>query len=105
FISIGAMGSLTMLFFLIFDLSGSVRYENVKSFFSPVIIISKITLTIFIIHPIVFALDPNVIPSLETFFLLATLYSLMFIPIAYIWKKWDFKYSFEWFIQGKFRKT
>jgi hypothetical protein len=105
FISTGAVGSLTMFFFLIFDLSGSVRYENVKNLFSPVIIISKITLTIFIIHPIVFALDPNVIPSLEAFFLLATLYSLLFVLIAYIWKKWHFKYSFEWFIQGKFRKT
>jgi len=105
FISTGAVGSLTMFFFLIFDLNDGVRYENVKNLFSPVIVISKITLTIFIIHPIVFALDPNTIPSFETFFPLATLYSLMFIPIAYIWQKWDFKYSFEWFIQGKFRKT
>ncbi len=105
FISTGAVGSLTMFFFLIFDLNGEFRYEKVKNLFSPVIVVSKITLTIFIIHPIVFALNPNIIPSLEIFFLLATLYSLVFIPIAYTWQKWDFRYSFEWFIQGKFRKT
>ncbi|MCK4848097.1 MAG: hypothetical protein KAT16_03655 [Candidatus Heimdallarchaeota archaeon] len=104
FISIGAIGSLAMLLFLIFDLNGDTRQKNIRNLFSPVIIISKITLTIFIIHPVVFALDPKTIPSLEIAFVLATLYSLMFIPIAYIWQKYDFRYSFEWFIQGKSRK-
>ena len=94
-----------MLFFLMLDPKDDFQYKNVQTLFSPITVISKITLTIFIIHPIVFVFDPKTIPSLEVFLLLATLYWLMFIPIAYIWQKWDFKYSFEWFIQGKFRKT
>jgi hypothetical protein len=101
FISTGVVGSLTMLFFLVFDLNSNSRYENVQNLFSPIIVVSKITLTIFIIHPIVFVLDPRIIPSLEIFLVLATFYSLLFVLIAYIWQKWDFKYSFEWFIQGK----
>ena len=105
FISTGVVGSLTMFLFLTIDLNSKFHKEKVKKLFSPVIVISKITLTIFIIHPIVFALDPKTIPSLEIFFILATSYSLIFIPIAYIWQKYDFKYSFEWFISGKFRKT
>ena len=104
FISTGVVGLLTMLLLLVFDFNKNKRVRNLQNLFSPIIIVSKITLTIFIIHPIVFVLDPKIISSLEVFLISATFYSLLFVPIAYIWQKYDFKYSLEWFMQGKFRK-
>ncbi|MHA1945030.1 MAG: acyltransferase family protein [Candidatus Hodarchaeales archaeon] len=105
FISTGVVGSLTMSLLFVFDLNKNLKVRNLQDLFSPIIVVSKITLTIFIIHPVIFILDPRIIPSLELLLILTTIYSLLFVPIAYIWQKWDFKYSSEWFIQSKTRRT
>ncbi|MHA2225410.1 MAG: hypothetical protein ACXAC8_09410 [Candidatus Hodarchaeales archaeon] len=67
---------------------------------NPIIVVSKITLTIYFIHNIAFILDPSIIDSEAevVLFLLAFIYSLFFVLIAYYWKRVNFKYSLEWMI-------
>ncbi|MFX1532961.1 MAG: hypothetical protein ACFFDI_01860 [Promethearchaeota archaeon] len=70
----------------------------------PLILLSKISLTVFFFHNVFFILDPSFIPTEELLVLVMTLYSMFFILIAFIWQRWEFKFSLEWII-WKFQRV
>ena len=84
----------------LFDGDHEQLRKKAMIFGNPLIVVSKITLTIYFIHNIAFILDPSFIASeAESFlFLLAFIFSLFFVLLAYYWKKFNFKYSLEWLI-------
>ena len=61
-------------------------------------VLAKVTLTIFIVHNVVFILDPSFIPDETGIIIFGFAVTIGFIILIAIWQKWKFKYSFEWFI-------
>ncbi|MHA2224423.1 MAG: hypothetical protein ACXAC8_04425 [Candidatus Hodarchaeales archaeon] len=104
FISTGTIGCIFIGSFLLFDIYKLVSPQKLNKMFYPIITVSKITFTIFIIHPIIAIIDPRIIPSEQWMIVLGIIYSVLFVILAMIWERWDFKYSFEWAIK-KFTKT
>ncbi len=104
FISIGTIILSTMFLILFLDLNSHGSHQTVIKIVSPLILISKITLTIFIIHNVVYIISPEtpllkaLISSETAAMILGFFYSLIFILIAFIWQKWNFKFSLEWTI-------
>lgn len=99
FISIGLIGCINIILILVLDLYKTISHQTVTKLFYPIIIVSKITLTIYLIHPVFAVFEPSFIPSESVLLLFALLYSLFFVILAHFWQKWDFKYSFEWIVQ------
>jgi hypothetical protein len=105
FIAIGVVILSTTLLILFIDLNANKRYHQtaIKAL-QPLILMSKITLTVFIVHNVAFIISPK-LPILELLIssetaamLLGLLYSSFFILVAFIWQRWNFKYSLEWII-------
>lgn len=99
FISIGLIGFVFMIIVLLLDINQKIPRKSAIRLFYPIIIVSKISLTVYLIHPVFGVLNPSLIPSKLVLMLLASLYSLFFVILAHFWQKWDFKYSFEWIIK------
>lgn len=104
FITIGFLIFATIGGVIIFDLDKlSSRRKGIKMLI-PVLLVSHISLTVFIIHNILFFFPSELqiiqlFLSSETIVLIfGLLYSFCFIIIAFIWQKWNFKYSLEWMI-------
>lgn len=100
FISIGLIGSIFILLVLILDIHHKIPRKRSYNLLYPIIIVSKISLTVYLVHPIVAVFDPSLIPSESVLLFLVSLYSLFFIFLAHFWQKWDFKYSFEWIVRN-----
>lgn len=99
FITIGLVGCINIVMILLFDVYKVVPPETISKIFYPVIIVSNISLTIYLIHPIVGVIDPSLIPSESILLFLVSLYCVFFVILAHFWQKWDYKYSFEWIIK------
>lgn len=99
FISIGVIALLTTLLIISLDLYKIIPYDIISKAFYPLIIVSKISLTIYLSHTLISFLDPTIIPSEPIFLVLASLYALLFVVIAHVWQRWEFKYSLEWIIR------
>ncbi|MFX0119237.1 MAG: acyltransferase family protein [Candidatus Hodarchaeota archaeon] len=103
FIAIGTVILLTTSLILIIDLNLKNSQIMIK-IFKPLILISKISLTVFIIHYGVYIIPPEfilftiLISSEIAAMILGFLYSLTFVLIAFIWQKWHYMYSLEWTI-------
>ncbi len=104
FIAIGVFLLITTIMILMIDLKSLYLPQTTNKVFLPVILISKISLTIYIVHNIAFVIPAKselirvLIPSEAMIMIAGTLYSLFFVLVAYIWQKWNFKYSLEWMI-------
>jgi len=98
FFSIGVLILLTTLSIILLDLY-QIYHNIVTKVSYPIIVVSNISLTVYLFHPMFSILDPSVIPSEFFLLLLAILYSLFFVIIAHFWQIWEFKYSLEWFIR------
>ncbi len=99
FISIGLIGFIFVILVLLLDIYQKIPRKSTIRLFYPIIIVSKISLTVYLIHPVVGVFDPSLIPSESVLMSLASLYSLFFVILAHFWQRWDFKYSFEWIIK------
>ncbi len=99
FISIGLIGFFNLFLILIFDVYQYISQERIKKLLYPIITLSKISLTIYFVHPIVGIFNPNIITSELMLLILITIYCLFFILIAIFWQKWKFRYSLEWFMR------
>ncbi|MHA2245817.1 MAG: hypothetical protein ACXADY_12700 [Candidatus Hodarchaeales archaeon] len=99
FISMGLIGCISIFMILLFDIYHVFPRQTISKVFYPVIIISNISLTIYLVHPVAAIIDPSVIPSEAALLLLLSLYCMLFIILAHLWQKWDFKYSFEWIVK------
>ncbi len=104
FISIGTVILSTMFLILFIDLNTRDLHQIANKPFFPLILISKITLTIFIVHNVAFIISPELpifkllISSETAAMAVGLLYSLFFVLVAFIWQRWHFKYSLEWMI-------
>lgn len=97
----------------IYDFSSKRKQLNVETSSNPVIIFGKISLTIFILEPILAEL---LIISIDVLFgsswkanlwhvgLFAIVCILFWMILAIIWKKLDFKGSFEWISKKMLKK-
>lgn len=103
-ITIGVLIITTILLILFIDLRLLYSSQTVNKIFLPIILISKISLTVYIIHNVAFVIPANstiirvLIPSEIAIIVFGILYSLFFVFVAFIWQKWKFKYSLEWMI-------
>jgi hypothetical protein len=100
-ITIGGIILITMIMILFIDLPSR---QTVIKVFSPIVLISNISLTVFIVHNAAFIIPSDspfiraLIPSITAVMIVGALYCVFFIIIARLWKKWNFKYSVEWMI-------
>lgn len=104
FITIGFLIFTTIggIMLLDFDTLSS-RPKRIKMLL-PVLLVSNISLTVFIIHNILFFF-PSELHIIQQFLFSETmvlifglLYSFCFIILAAFWQKWNYKYSLEWTI-------
>ncbi|MFX0182709.1 MAG: acyltransferase family protein [Candidatus Hodarchaeota archaeon] len=104
FIAIGIHILTTTGFILFLDLNTFYEHHEVNRLLLPVVLLSKITLTVYIVHNIAFAIpseDPfvrTILPNVDIVLFAGFLYSLLFVIIAFIWQRRDYKYSVEWFL-------
>jgi hypothetical protein len=102
FIAIGTIILVTITGIGLIDVDSLNSPQKINKVLLPFVVLSKISLTVFIIHNAVYIIPSEFVQSFinsETgAMMLGILYSLLFIPIAFIWQKWEFKYSVEWMI-------
>ena len=103
-ITIGVLTIFTILLILFIDFKLLYTSQTVNKIFLPIILISKISLTVYIIHNVIFVIPAKstivrfLIPSEIAIIVFGILYSLFFVFVAFIWQKRKFKYSLEWMI-------
>ena len=104
FITIGFLIFTTIggIMLLDFDILSS-RPKGIKMLL-PVLLVSNISLTVFIIHNILFFF-PSELHIIQQFLFSETIvlifglfYSFCFIILAAFWQKWNYKFSLEWTI-------
>ncbi|MHA1968426.1 MAG: hypothetical protein ACW964_11545 [Candidatus Hodarchaeales archaeon] len=98
FISLGILGVSTILLILVLDLSPTIQTKVAKKYLTPIISLSKITLTVYFVHPVFAILNPNIVHSEIVLLSIVAVYCIFFVILSMIWQKWNFKYSLEWFI-------
>lgn len=98
FIAIGAICISTVLLLRILDFDSRESPRRINRIIYPFVIVSNITFTVFFTHNLFFGLNPSIIPTETLFYIFTVLYWLFFVLIAHIWKKWNFRYSLEWFL-------
>lgn len=99
FISIGLIGVIFAILTLELDIRKRIPHKTSFKLFYPIFIVSNISLTVYLIHPVVGVIHPSLIPSETVLLFLISLYCLFFVILAHFWQKWDFKFSFEWIIK------
>lgn len=102
-ISLGVLILISIAFLFSFDttnlLDSLTRYPRVKTLLTPIATLGKISLTIFFLHNLLFFIPSTFLPSETWFFILITLYSVLYIALAIIWQKRGFRFSLEWGIR------
>ncbi len=89
---------------LLMDLHTLYTRERVNKILILPVILSKITLTVYLFHNLPYAIPSDipilqsVIPTLNHALLYGFLYSLLFVVIALFWQRYKFRYSLEWII-------
>ncbi|MFX0170817.1 MAG: hypothetical protein ACFE9L_02750 [Candidatus Hodarchaeota archaeon] len=110
FIAIGVHILTTTGFILLLDLNTFYEHREVNRLILPVVLLSKITLTVYLVHNLAFAIPSDIpfirrlLPNVNIMMFAGFLYSLLFVLIAFIWQKRNFKYSIEWFL-SRLQKT
>ncbi|MHA1975001.1 MAG: hypothetical protein ACTSW1_18570 [Candidatus Hodarchaeales archaeon] len=110
-LSIGIQLFLTTLLVLLIDLDNLYTRKKINKFIMPIVLYSKITLTIFIVHNLLFMM-PNDLPIIQSLItdihiamVFGAMYAFLFVILALVWQKWRFKYSFEWTLAYLQEKT
>ena len=104
FISLGAMSLIMLLLIYLIDINTLYTRKTISKYFVPFILVSKITLTVYFLHNVGYVIPSNlpiiqsVISDVNIALVVGFLYSVFFVLVAIVWKKWKFKYSFEWII-------
>jgi hypothetical protein len=70
--------------------------------FLPIVMVSQITLSVYLLHNIAFAIPPALVSgfvtTVEVAMFIGLLYTVFWIIIAFIWQKFRFKLSIEWIV-------
>lgn len=102
FIAIGILTLTTMTLILLIDLNSRYSRKNVNKVLLPVVLVSEISLTLYIVHNVAYIIPPQlirlIISTEMAILVISIIYALFFIPVAYYWQRWNFKYSLEWMI-------
>ena len=108
-ISIGVHILSTTGLILLIDINSLFDRKSVNKFLLPLVLLSKITLTVYLTHTFLYIIPPDLplitslIPNIYVIILFGFLYTVFFILLAIIWSKYKFRYSLEWLI-WKFQK-
>jgi hypothetical protein len=96
----GVLVLVTTVMILLLDINKvyTRRISDVPKLVVPLVLVSKITLTVYFVHNFAFILPPSILPTETMAIVVAILYALSFYVLAIIWSKWKFMYSFEWTI-------
>lgn len=88
-----------VFFFLWLDLNTmfTQKLRDTPKIVLPLVMISKISLTVYFVHSFPYFIDPTNITE-DVFFIANWIYSCGFIVLAFVWVRYRFKYSLEWFI-------
>ena len=102
FIAMGTLYLTCVGGILLLDLKPMFRTREIHPSLLPIILMSRIVLTIYFTHNLGFAI-PNelgrmLIPNIEVAMAVGLLYTLFFIMIAVNWQKYDFHFSLEWWL-------
>ena len=98
FTVIGILTLVSTCLILFLDLQRDFSPQSLPKLLLPLMILSKISLTIFFVHNVLFLFDASLIPTLESLLLIAFLYTCFYIVVAAAWQKWKFVGSLEWII-------
>ncbi|MFX0064922.1 MAG: hypothetical protein ACFFC7_22325, partial [Candidatus Hermodarchaeota archaeon] len=98
-ITIGMLCLIAIIMLRLLDFNSIYSKRQVNKFLYPLVTISNITFTVYIVHNVFFILDSSFVTSEIILYLIFIPYWFLFVIIAHIWKKWDYKYSFEWMIR------
>ncbi|MFX1252368.1 MAG: hypothetical protein ACFFCZ_12255 [Promethearchaeota archaeon] len=98
-ITIGMLCLIPIVMLRLLDFKSIYSEKKVNKFLYPFVLISNITFTVYIVHNVFFILDSSFVTSEIILYLIFIPYWFLFVIIAYIWRKWDYKYSFEWMIR------
>ena len=96
--ALAALILITTFLILTIDLPSRERIINA---FSPIILISNVSLSVFIFHNVAFIIPPDspiiqlLIPNLTASMIVGVLYCVIIVFIAIMWRKVNFKYSVE----------
>lgn len=103
-IAIGLLVITTIVLLIFIDLTSLSSQRTVNKLLSPLVLISKISLTVYIIHNVAYVIPSDqpiirtLIPSETAMLIVGFLYSVVFMVISSFWQRWQFKYSLEWMI-------
>ena len=101
---------ITPAFFTAVDINSMFGHRQINRLLIPLVLLSKITLTVYLAHNILFIIPPNIplinalIPDLNAILIFGFFYTVFFVLLAIIWSKYKFRYSLEWLI-WKFQNT
>jgi hypothetical protein len=103
-ISIGVhILSTTGLIFLI-DINSMFGNKQINKLLLPLVLLSKITLTVYLAHNILYIIPPDIpliqalIPNIYAILIFGFLYTVFFVLIAIIWSSYKFRFSLEWIV-------
>ncbi len=104
FISVGVLPIVMVMLIFVLDIDSLYSRKSINKIILPLIVLSRITLTVYIVHNFAYVFPPD-LPIFEFFIqdihmalLVGLIYAMFFVVIAFIWQKWQFKYSIEWII-------
>ncbi len=104
FFSIGSNLLMSMIGIYFLDLDSLYGRERINKLIVPIVLVSKITLTVYIVHNFAYVIPSDLpifqmlLPTLEIVIIFGLFYVGFFILIAAVWQKRRFKYSLEWWI-------
>jgi hypothetical protein len=104
FLSLGAIPLSIVLLIYLLDIDSFYSRQSISKLLAPFVLVSKITLTVYIVHNLAYVIPTDlpiiqlIITDIHIALGIGVIYSIFFILIAYIWQKWNFKYSLEWLI-------
>ena len=109
FITIGFHWMSVTAGILLIDIETLYGVPEMNRFILPIILLSQITLTVYLLHNLAFAIPPDlvkgVITTVEFVMVLGFLYTIFWILVALKWKEFDFRFSIEWIVINTQRVT
>ena len=109
FITIGFHWMSVTAGILLIDIKTLYGVPELNKLLLPIILLSQITLTVYLLHNIAFAIPPDlvkgVITTVELVIVLGFLYTIFWILVALKWKEFGFRLSIEWIVINTQRAT
>jgi hypothetical protein len=111
FISVGVLPTTMVILMYILDIDSLYSRQSINKIILPIIVLSRITLTVYIVHNFAYIIPPDLpileflIQDIHIALLAGIFYAMFFVAIAFIWQKWKYKYSIEWIIWRVTKKS